>query len=84
MLLKPDMPRPPPPTTIGGLSVVGAGPERLGTADTEGSGRKRIIDREEAAQIIQRSWRKHIVRDKIITNLCTIKSCLRSFIGMPQ
>ena len=66
MLLKPDMPRPPPPTTVGGLSAAGAGLERMGTADTEGSERKRIIGREEAAQIIQRSWRKHIVRDKIV------------------
>lgn len=62
MLLKQDLPRPPPPTTDGGLSGAGRGAARVDTADTEASERKRIIDREEAAKIIQRSWRQHIVR----------------------
>ena len=62
ILLNPDMPRPPPPTTADGFSEKGTGDECIGTADTEGSGKKRILDREEAAKIIQRSWRKHIVR----------------------
>lgn len=58
--LNPDWPRPPPPTTVGGVSVVGAASERMDTADTEASEKRRIINREEAAKIIQRSWRKHI------------------------
>lgn len=62
ILLNPDMPRPPPPTTADGFSEKGTGDECIGTADTEGSGKKRTLDREEAAKIIQRSWRKHIVR----------------------
>lgn len=60
MLLKQDLPRPPPPTTDGGLLGAGRGAARVDTADTEASERKRIIDREEAAKIIQRSWRQHI------------------------
>ena len=71
MLLRPVLPRPPPPTTDGGLSPAGAGRQRGGTADTtdtEGSERKRLIDREEAAKIIQRSWRQHIVRDLFLNN----------------
>lgn len=63
MLLKADLPRPPLPTTDEGLSAAGAGSERVDTADTEGSERRRITNREEAAKIIQRSWRKHIVRE---------------------
>lgn len=65
MLLRPVLPKPPPPTTDGGLSPAGPARERGGTADTaytEGSERKRVKDREEAATIIQRSWRQHIVR----------------------
>jgi len=65
MLLRPVLPKPPPPTTDGGLSLAGPARERGGTADTadtEGSERKRVKDREEAATIIQRSWRQHIVR----------------------
>ena len=62
VLLKPDMPRPPPPTTDGGVSVTGAMSERVDTAGTEGSEKRQIINREEAAKIIQRSWRQHIVR----------------------
>ena len=65
MLLRPVLPRPPPPTTDGGLSPAVAGLQRGSTADTtdtEGSERKRVSDREEAAKIIQRSWRQHIVR----------------------
>ena len=64
ILLRPVLPRPPPPTTDGGLSPAGAGQQRGSTADTtdtEGSERKRVTDREEAAKIIQRSWRQHIV-----------------------
>ncbi|KAM7435649.1 hypothetical protein ABFA07_014441 [Porites harrisoni] len=60
VLLKPDMPRPPPPTTDGGVSVTGAMSERADTAVTEGSEKRQIINREEAAKIIQRSWRQHI------------------------
>lgn len=63
LLLRPVLPRPPPPTTDGGLSPAGAGQQRGGTADTtdtQGSERKRVTDREEAAKIIQRSWRQHI------------------------
>lgn len=71
MLLRPVLPRPPPPTTDGGLSPAGAGQQRgdtADTADTEGSERKRFIDREEAAKIIQRSWRQHIVRTWFLNN----------------
>jgi len=71
MLLRPVLPRPPPPTTDGGLSPADAGQQRDGTADTadtEGSERKRVIDREEAAKIIQRSWRQHIVREWFLNN----------------
>lgn len=60
MLLNPDVPRPPPPTISRGLSGTGAAAERSGTADTERSEEKKILDREEAAKVIQRSWRKHI------------------------
>lgn len=62
VLLKPDMPRPPPPTTDGGVSETGAASELVDTAGTEGSDKRQIINREEAANIIQRSWRQHIVR----------------------
>lgn len=62
MLLNLNMPRPPPPNTADDFSGKGTGDECMGTADTEGSRKKRILDREEAAKIIQRSWRKHIVR----------------------
>ncbi|KAJ7363686.1 hypothetical protein OS493_009849 [Desmophyllum pertusum] len=63
MLLRPVAPRPPPPTTDGGFSTTGVDQQRgdtADTADTEGSERKRVIDREQAAKIIQRSWRQHI------------------------
>ena len=62
VLLKPDMPRPPPRTTDGGVSETGAASELVDTAGTEGSDKRQIINREEAANIIQRSWRQHIVR----------------------
>lgn len=60
MLLNPNMPRPPPPNTAEDFLGKGTGDECMGTADSEGSRKKRILDREEAAKIIQRSWRKHI------------------------
>ena len=75
MLLRPVLPRPPPPTTDGGLSTAGGVQQRgdtAGTADTDGSERKRVTDREEAAKIIQRSWRQHIVREYFINSSCTI------------
>ncbi|KAL9969240.1 hypothetical protein ACROYT_G021434 [Oculina patagonica] len=63
VLLRPAMPRPPPPTTDGGVSTAGVVQQRgdtAGTTDTDASERKRVTDREEAAKIIQRSWRQHI------------------------
>ena len=75
ILLRPVLPRPPPPTTDGGLSPAGAGQQRGGTADTtdtEGSERKRVTDREEAAKIIQRSWRQHIVRELFLNSTVTV------------
>ena len=75
LLLRPVLPRPPPPTTDGGLSPAGAGQQHGGTADTtdtEGSERKRVTDREEAAKIIQRSWRQHIVRELFLNSTVTV------------
>lgn len=60
ILLRPVFPRPPPPTTDGGLSPTGGVQQRASTADSEEPARKKVVDREEAARIIQRSWRKHI------------------------
>ena len=71
MLLNPNMPRPPPPNTAEDFLGKGTGDECMGTADSEGSRKKRILDREEAAKIIQRSWRKHIVRKLRITVIRT-------------
>ena len=78
ILLKPDSPRPPPPTTDGGFSAMGGGHERVNTADTEGSERKRIINREEAAKIIQRSWRQHIVSEWSHLRISSIDSKVRT------
>ena len=68
MLLKPVLPYPPPPTTDGGLSTdtinlkMGQETEqRTGTGQTGDSLDKKVLDRDEAAGIIQRNWRKHIV-----------------------
>ena len=74
ILLRPVFPRPPPPTTDGGLSPTGGVQQRASTADSEEPARKKVVDREEAARIIQRSWRKHIV-SKIINFLILINSC---------
>ena len=74
ILLRPVFPRPPPPTTDGGLSPTGGVQQRASTADSEEPARKKVVDREEAARIIQRSWRKHIV-SKIINLLILINSC---------
>lgn len=75
MSLRPVIPRPPPPTTDGGVSTAGGVQQRgdtAGTADTDASERKRVTDREEAAKIIQRSWRQHIVSNCFFDTTCTI------------
>ena len=62
-LSKPWYPGPPPPTTDGAISIITtAGPSSPGKGSRKESGRKSNFDREQASKVIQRAWRKHIVR----------------------
>ena len=73
-LAKPHYPRPPPPTTDGALSVAAStGLSSAGKSGGETPGMKRGFDREEASKVIQRAWRRHIVR---ITNSFLFKQYL--------